>query len=98
MSASTSADPFNDDFANGEETPVDPWGAPYIFFGPGKMGTAAGQTALTLGGVTESNFGTAIIYSTGPDGLPGVGTGANSIDYFRETSLLGGGDDLWRIF
>lgn len=104
-SASTGADPFNDDTANQEDHPIDPWGGPYIFFGPGRTGIFAGPTALSTTAADvalESNFGTAVIYSMGPNGVPG-NTGnipVPAIEYFREPGVLGapGTDDLYRIF
>ncbi len=76
-----------------QDTPIDPWGSPYIFFGDTVNGNVA-NLALT----TESNFGIAIVYSLGPDGIPGNGPGADSIEYFRESGALGEGDDLSRTF
>ena len=47
--------------------PIDPWGNPYIFFGPGRINTApGGSPAITP--ANETNFGNAIVYSMGPDG------------------------------
>ncbi|GEM_PF-494461 len=64
--------------------PVDPWGSPYIFFGPGKFNQTylqslfptSGVTAPTMwpvlpGTETDFNFGNSVIYSMGPDGTPG---------------------------
>jgi prepilin-type N-terminal cleavage/methylation domain-containing protein len=96
--SSTTADPFNDDAANGETHPIDPWGAPYIFFGPGRIGQGAGGTALSTAGVTETNFGTAITYSTGPNGVAGNNAALSDLIYFRENGTLGTDDDLFRIF
>lgn len=63
--------------------PVDPWGNPYIFFGP-----ETGFNGRT----------TCVIYCMGPDGLPGT-FGANVAEnYLRQTGLLGTGDDLSREF
>lgn len=63
--------------------PVDPWGNPYIFFGP--------ETGFN--GRTN-----CIIYSLGPDGLPG-NFGANiSVNYYPQAGLIGTGDDLKREF
>lgn len=89
------------DFADitASEYPIDPWGAPYIFFGDGPIGPNGGTIAIS----NESNFSTAVIYSLGPDGRPGDGTIAtvdptDSRNYFRETGVLGEGDDIVRRF
>lgn len=89
------------DFASILESayPIDPWGSPYIFFGNSPIGANGGTIAIT----NESNFSTATVYSLGPDGLPGDGnvtapTATDSRLYFRETGVLGGGDDLVRRF
>jgi hypothetical protein len=78
--------------------PIDPWGNPYLFFGPGRMGNVGGRIAIT----NETNFNTAVVYSMGPNGLPGdQATGlTDSALYFRETGVLGreGTDDLVREF
>ncbi|MBI1783854.1 prepilin-type N-terminal cleavage/methylation domain-containing protein [Candidatus Sumerlaeota bacterium] len=99
-SATGGADPFNDDLTNQEVTPIDPWGLPYIFFGPGRIGVQAGQTAISnfLGVTPETNFGISIVYSTGPNGLPGNIVPSDALPYFRQTGILGTDDDLYRIF
>jgi prepilin-type N-terminal cleavage/methylation domain-containing protein len=97
--------------------PVDPWGNPYLFFGSGKLQDA--QTdGTTLRGLAISDsdaaaftktsgekvdYGTAAVYSLGPDGVPGKAAGAalaNSLSYYREMGFLGatGSDDLSREF
>jgi type II secretory pathway pseudopilin PulG len=58
--------------------PIDPWGQPYLFFPPG----------------TESAYNFSVIYSMGPDGLPGDAGAATQNNYLRETGVLGTGDDL----
>jgi type II secretory pathway pseudopilin PulG len=79
--------------------PVDPWGSPYIFFGDSPIGPNGGTIAIS----TESNFSTATVYSLGPDGRPGDGSNpaidpTDSANYFRETGVLGTGDDITRRF
>lgn len=88
-----------DDIAREEKTAIDPWGAPYFFFGADEI-----QTNLPAGiSGNESNFGVAAVFSLGPDGLPGSPDAniVSSIDeetYYRETGFLGTGDDLARTF
>ncbi len=76
--------------------PVDPWGNPYFFFGTGR-----------LSDLQESTFNSRVIYSMGPNGLPG--NGANSpLIYLRKGDAflsapttrgeLGTGDDREFIF
>jgi hypothetical protein len=49
--------------------------------------------------LTETDFGTAAVYSLGPNGVPGAFFGApSSILYFREIGLLGTADDQVREF
>jgi len=72
--------------------PVDPWGSPYIFYGP-DIFPATGNT------VNESVFNYSVIYSLGPDGLPHTaGTLANKTAFnrFAMESGIGapGSDDL----
>ena len=76
--------------------PLDPWGAPYLFFGDGTVGDEGGQIAIS----TETSFGFPIVFSLGPNGAPGnaVGSEADSKLYFRESAVLGTGDDLYRTF
>jgi type II secretory pathway pseudopilin PulG len=77
--------------------PLDPWGNPYLFFGPGRFGELGGGTANNT--IAETDFNSAIVYSMGPNGAPGDKTvGITSADYFRETGVLGTGDDLSREF
>lgn len=73
--------------------PVDPWGNPYLFFPPN--GNSADPTA------TNGAYSSAVIYSMGPDGMPGDG-GVGAAQYTRgytitnptATDRLGAGDDL----
>lgn len=86
----------DDDFDQAEAHPTDPWDAPYLFFGDDPVGNAAGAIN---GSVTEVDFGIPILYSMGPNGVPGEdGSTTDSLDYFRETGLLGTGDDIERTF
>lgn len=71
--------------------PVDPWGNPYIFFGTGKIGSYGYPIPETI---NETNFNTAAIYCTGPNGTPGDLLNANSAAYYRESGILGTADDL----
>ena len=82
------------------KVPIDPWGAPYLMFGVGPMGTA-GNPADTRS--AETNFSTAVVYSLGPNSLPGNDLdSSNSAKYFRPivggSGVLGQGDDLTREF
>jgi type II secretory pathway pseudopilin PulG len=93
--------------------PVDPWGNPYLFFGRGFV-TDPLAAAGTAGGLnptlpalpppqtgTEINYGTAAVYSLGPDGRPGTTAAiTDPLSYYREAGILGatGGDDLVREF
>lgn len=88
-----------DDIADEETTPIDPWGAPYLFFGADRIAT---NLPPGISG-NESNFGVAAVFSLGPDGLPGSPAQAviSSIDeetYYRESGFIGTGDDLVRTF
>lgn len=85
-----------DEVAANQQYPVDPWGNPYLFFAPGK---------LVISGVTtnETNYASPIVYSMGPNGVPGDMTDpANppaSKDYMRQFGgPLGTGDDISRQF
>lgn len=92
--APTSGDLYDDDWLN-DLYPIDPWGSPYLFFGRG-IRPDNGVTGLPA---EESNFQTAIVYSLGPDGLPGQ-AGSNVSDYYRESGVIGDpdSDDLYREF
>lgn len=75
--------------------PVDPWGQPYIFYGQGRFPAFES---------TESVFNTSVLYSLGPDGIPGTDTvpfqRADSYRRpilsgpFQNSSTLGQGDDI----
>lgn len=86
-----------DDIGN-QKYPIDPWGSPYIFFGAGRIGAYPSDSDVAIDLREESSFGTSVVYSLGPDGLPGDGQLDESINYYRETGLLGTGDDLMREF
>ncbi len=75
-----------------DKIPIDPWGNPYLFFGTGRRGE--------LAPAQESDYGTAVIYSLGPDGQAGNGRGYDSYLYVREAGFLGetDSDDLVREF
>jgi type II secretory pathway pseudopilin PulG len=74
---------------NDDKIPLDPWGGPYIFFAPSE---------------TEYNypFSNAVIYSMGPDGLPGDGSlGVGGDTLVRDSTdiyTLGNGDDFKYVF
>lgn len=82
--------------------PIDPWGSPYIFFGPTAVGDLGGGGTNPAGppGGVETNFGFPVVYSLGPNGAPGdlVGGVTNPQVYYREAGVLGTGDDLTRNF
>ena len=61
---------------------MDPWGQPYLFFGIGR---------LDLPGFSnESTFNSSVVYSTGPNGVPGNQSSQNFPgDYRRESGVLG---------
>jgi len=71
-----SGQPYSLADPDSDRIPIDPWGSPYLFFGPGSLGPTSG--------VTESQFGNSVIYSLGPDGLPGLGQAATPDNYTRE--------------
>jgi type II secretory pathway pseudopilin PulG len=96
-----------DDLEN-DRYPIDPWGNPYIFFGPGLLyqqaafppGTEpATPPAAPLNG-TETDFANSVIFCMGPDGYPGDATLYTTAPtpghYRRESNWLGakGADDL----
>jgi len=70
--------------------PVDPWGNPYLFFPPN--GNASDPNN------TNGAYSSCVIYSMGPDGLPGDGgsnyTRAYAVQNPTATDRLGAGDDL----
>lgn len=66
-----------------DKMPIDPWGNPYLFFGTGRRNE--------LAPAEESDYGTAIIYSLGPDGQAGNERGYDPYLYVRETGVLGEG-------
>lgn len=75
--------------------PTDPWGNPYIFYGRGRRDLDTPPT-----GTNPPNSGdnypypTSVIYSMGPDGLPGDGAALTAVNMQREGGFLGTGDDL----
>jgi type II secretory pathway pseudopilin PulG len=77
---------------------LDPWGTPYLFFGPGKLTEENGAFLQQ-----ESNFSGAVLYSLGPDGMPGAGQAyqppaGSPINLLREGYQLGNGDDYAYYF
>jgi type II secretory pathway pseudopilin PulG len=88
--------PFTDEVTDLEARyPIDPWGTPYLYFAPGSLSNASGAPII-IG--SESNFSVGAIYSLGPNGVPGNLGLPLTIHYFRESGVLGTGDDLERIF
>lgn len=84
--------PFFDSENN--RIPTDPWGTPYLFFPP--TGNAADPNG-------NAAFASSVIYSLGPNGLPGDGSQPTNVAaYTREygfnnptdNGALGKGDDL----
>lgn len=81
-------------FSDADENriPIDPWGNPYLFFPPN------GNSADPVG---ANAYSSAVIYSMGPDGMPGDG-GVSAQSYTRTYAItnptaidaLGQGDDL----
>lgn len=81
--------------AEDNRIPVDPWGNPYLFFpavnNPDLNNPDPGN---------EANFNYNSIFSLGPDGLPGDGTGPNGYQNFLREMYngqpyqLGKGDDI----
>ncbi|MCX7001536.1 MAG: hypothetical protein NT106_14775 [Candidatus Sumerlaeota bacterium] len=79
--------------SNNDKIPVDPWGGPYIFYAP------ASETEYN----TDYNFRNGVIYSMGPDGVPGDGSvvdfTSNNLDRDSTVSShLGNGDDIKYVF
>lgn len=67
--------------------PVDPWGNPYLLFGQGRLNPT---------NTSESDFRSRVVYSLGPNGVPGNGpAGAGRFRRLGDlgTGLLGSGDD-----
>ncbi len=92
---SAATEPYSD------KIPVDPWGNPYIFFGPGKITDELGSVSVSQPPLDppngpETDFGNSVIYSMGPDGFPGSRVNFNAADLRREAGWLGGQgtDDL----
>lgn len=92
--------------------PVDPWGLPYIYFGPNMMDTTDGDIAIPAARryAGETDFSTSLVFTLGPDGLPGLSAdGLSAAEYFplrywvgspAPLSHLGadGSDDIVREF
>ncbi len=90
--------------------PVDPWGSPYVFFGPEPDAPPTGSTQFygNVPGVirseaTESNFGLSVIYSLGPNNLPGSNANPQAENFYRRLVPrpgvdIGTDDDLVRVF
>jgi type II secretory pathway pseudopilin PulG len=85
---------IQDDNLDNDKIPTDPWGGPYIFYAP------ASETEYN----TSYNYRNGVIYSMGPNGLPGDGLGGiTSNNIVRDSpvtspSNLGNGDDIKYVF
>ena len=73
--------PWNEAALSRDRYPVDPWGTPYLLFGP-----------------TETIYNSRVLYSLGPNGVPGSVVNPPPQAYSRTFGLLGTGDDLEFIF
>lgn len=67
---------YNNFDLGADRYPVDPWGNPYLLFGP-----------------EETIYNVRVLYSVGPNGVPGNGNG-DLPDYNRRNGVLGTGDDF----
>lgn len=74
-------EPYTQANIDNDRYPLDPWGTPYLFFGP-----------------DETIYNVRVIYSLGPDGLPGNDASGNPNSYDRRSGVLGTQDDLMSIF
>jgi len=75
-----------------DKIPIDSWGNPYLFFGPGKFYPSS---------LSETSFRIPVIYSLGPNGVPGNLSPPDDVNpkyYLREKGVLGTGDDLTHYF
>jgi len=74
-----------------DKLPSDPWGNPYLFFGIGKLDPDS---------AAESSYSDCVIFSVGPNGVPGnqITGGTNPYYYTRSAGILGTGDDLALYF
>lgn len=86
------------DDAVDDRYPIDPWGNPYLFFGYGRL-------TNNVVHASETNFQSRVVYSMGPNGLPGDGTQPNNYRRKGENfggantfGILGTGDDYEYIF
>ena len=80
-----------------ERIPLDPWGSPYLFYGPDFYHPPSGTGGLVN---PESQFRNFLIRSLGPDGIPGNATsGFGAGDLMRENfDPNSPGDDVFRLF
>jgi len=86
-------------FSN-DHVPLDPWGQPYLFYGPDYYHLPNG-----LGGLvgTETRFRNSLFVSLGPNGLPGDGSFGLSPATLARENLEGlmqsaNSDDIFRFF
>lgn len=78
-----------------DRIPLDPWGNPYIFYGPDYYHLPTG-----VGGAfaPETRFRNTLFVSFGPNGFPGDLPGpVTAIDLMRESGFVGTGDDVFRV-
>lgn len=79
-----------------DRIPVDPWGNPYLFYGPDYYHLPSGAGGL----VTETRYRNSLFVSFGPNGVPGDLTTFSPGDaatLMRESGIIGTGDDIFRI-
>jgi prepilin-type N-terminal cleavage/methylation domain-containing protein len=87
--------PTDADDEQRDRYPVDPWGNPYFFFPSGKIQAPAG-------GETDYSNPSPVLFSLGPDGLPGSKAPESSLDYFPaeaggQLGAQGTDDVVWKF-
>lgn len=90
LGAGNPSEPFPTQDERHDLYPLDPWGNPYLFFAPG---------IVSLPGGTQESIYSPIIYSMGPNGVPGNAGIPQFIDYYPGAGRpLGTGDDItWKF-
>jgi len=68
--------------------PVDPWGTPYLLFGP----------QFDESGLVETDYNIRALYSLGADRVPGSGNPTPTNADYNDRELLGTGDDKEFLF
>jgi prepilin-type N-terminal cleavage/methylation domain-containing protein len=76
-----------------DRLPLDPWGNPYLFYGPDYYHPPNGSGGL----VAETHFRNSLFVSFGPNGLPGDAPTFDAVTLMRESGVVGTGDDIFRI-